>query len=123
MSDENGVADGVVCEGNHRADVGAKGMCDGRSLCRRHLNRALQDERVAEFQKSAPPCPVHAERRLGVTRWFDQAKPRLHCTAGVGEMRLFKPSGRGRFRQPGGSGYAEFCDYVVEIPQDAIDGE
>ena len=123
MSNVKTALDGLVCEGNHRGDVGAKGVHDGRPLCRRHLNRVLQDERVAEFQKSAPPCPVHPERMLGVTRWFDQAKPRLHCTAGVGEMRPLKPSGRGRFRQSGGSGYAEFCEYVVEIPQELIDGK
>ena len=109
-----------TCKGNHRygSAVKAVGRYRDQPLCRRHLNRCLQDDRLNQYRCNGTRCPDHPERLPRVSSWYGE--PRLACTKPTGEKVHYKPSGRGVVRQPGGTTYTEWCRWTAEIPKEVI---
>ena len=106
------------CVGRHNKAVRSVGRYRDQPICRRHLNRCLQDDRLEEYRQTGPRCPDHPERLPRVSRWFGE--PRLACTKPTGEKVHYKPSGRGVFRQPEGTTYTAWCRWTAEIPKEVI---
>ena len=109
------------CVGDHNKDVKAVGCYHDQPVCRRHLNRALQNEHLREYRDSGPRCPTHPEKLLGITRWH--GAPRLFCPQPTGDKVFYPARGHGGLRTPAGSTYTSFCTWTQEIPQHVIKGE
>ena len=108
------------CVGSHNKCVKAVARYRDQPICRRHLNRVLQDQRLQEYRDSGPRCPTHPEKLPGITRWHGE--PRLFCPPPTGDKVFIKPHGRGAFRTPGGSTYTSYCTWTDEIPGHVIKG-
>ena len=116
-------AEQPCCKMRHRGEVKAVEVLGGVPMCRRHLNRSLQDIRIADYIEDGPRCPEHPDRTPRVTRWFGQDMPRLHCSAPRGEAVHYGSSGRGVFHRPAGSTYTEWCGWQHEIPGSVVRGQ
>ena len=109
--------DPKYCAGTHSKDV----LAVDRRMCRRHLNRVLQDERIAAYiEESAPRCPDHPDQNPGVSRWFGSVTPMMFCSAPTGDLVRFPQIGQGRLRQPGGQTYTAYCKWKKMIPEEVI---
>ena len=99
-------------------------QCPGKvvkeNLCRRHWNRQEQNCRIEDYVATAPRCPDHPDRTPRVTRWYNQAKPVLSCTAPTGRPVVAKPTGQGVVRTPSKIVYLEYCPWKHEIPGDVL---
>lgn len=110
------------CRMTHRRPVMAVEIHEGSPLCQRHLNRALQDERIRSYLPVAPRCPDHPETMPKVTRWHGQSRPRLFCPTGLGDQINTRPSGRSAFRMTSARTYLQWCPWQAEIPPEILNG-
>ena len=113
------VSTDTYCVGNHSKRTAAVDQHGGRPLCRKHLNRYQQDDRITAYIETGPRCPKHP-RRPKVTRWHGE--PRLFCPTPKGEPVHYRASGRGVFRRPAGTTYVDWCDWYTAIPREIITG-
>ena len=106
------------CVGSHNKPVKAVGRHWDQPVCRRHLNRALENERLREYRDNGPRCPTHPKHEPGITRWH--GKPRLFCPQPTGDKVFYPARGHGPFRRPGGNTYTSYCTWTCEVPDHVI---
>ena len=109
------------CQLPHMRSVYAVGLHRDIPLCRRHLNRVLQDDRIALYiETEGPRCPDHPSVKPQCTRWRGQRIPQLFCPTGIGDPIMTKGSGRGAFRMGARKTYLDWCPWQADIPADIL---
>ena len=106
------------CVGSHNKYVKAVTRYRDQPICRRHLNRVLENKRLEEYRDNGPRCPTHTEKLPGITRWH--GKPRLFCPQPTGDKVFYPARGHGPFRRPGGNTYTSYCTWTCEVPDHVI---